>query len=377
MRSLLLVLLLALAPGGAGAATLDPARSAAIDQAAAAFLAKAAAAKKSGMLPRQADPTVAALLDTVFDTRDLRHGALDYADIDRLQHWLARAAAVGEVYAAASRAAHDAGLFGPEMERFYAAAVVIMQAVADCMTAEIARHAGDAPPPDERRRLDQVRSEIAGNIDNFIGSLHDPGLTVGAVEGRLTVLIGAAPSFARLLTPDQIERLRRRAVAVAAAIRDKRLRGLLGSLATALAAPPPVVAAARPAVGESEIALERDGENYLVPARIDGAVTAKFLVDSGAEVVALPKDLVERLTEAGTIGPGDMLGATRYVAADGKRHKTTALMLRRLEVGGHTATDVTAVVAPAHSEPLLGQSFLDKFKSWTLDNKRHVLVITE
>src|ERR1700733_10118634 len=115
MRRLFALSLLLFAAATAQAASLDPNRMAAIDQAADAFLAKAAEAKKSGQVPRQSDPAIAPLLDTVFDTNSLSHGPVDYADLDKLQDWLARVAAVGGVYVAASRVVHDAGLFGPEM----------------------------------------------------------------------------------------------------------------------------------------------------------------------------------------------------------------------------------------------------------------------
>jgi clan AA aspartic protease (TIGR02281 family) len=111
--------------------------------------------------------------------------------------------------------------------------------------------------------------------------------------------------------------------------------------------------------------------------RINGAMSVKFVVDSGASVVVLPKDLVEELEKSGTIAESDRLGADKYVTADGKAHKGARLMLRQLEVGGHIVTNVIADVAPAKAEPLLGQSFLAKFKSWTLDNRRHVLIISE
>ena len=52
-------------------------------------------------------------------------------------------------------------------------------------------------------------------------------------------------------------------------------------------------------------------------------------------------------------------------------------MLRQLDVGGHMVTSVEAGVVPAHADALLGMSFLAKFKSWTLDNQRHVLIIAE
>jgi clan AA aspartic protease (TIGR02281 family) len=100
-------------------------------------------------------------------------------------------------------------------------------------------------------------------------------------------------------------------------------------------------------------------------------------VDSGAGVVVLPKDMIDDLTKSGAIQPSDLLGRDTYITADGRHHRRKLLMLRRIEVGGHVATNVMASVAPEHAEPLLGLSFLAKFKSWTLDNKRHVLILGE
>lgn len=183
--------------------------------------------------------------------------------------------------------------------------------------------------------------------------------------------------MARFLTPDEIARLRATIRDLIAQIRDKALRVELASLAGALAAPPPPVIPAQVPPGSAEIALEGDGRAYWVPVRINGVTTAKFLVDSGASVVVLPSDLVETLTKSGAIAPSDLLGKDTYVTADGRKHKGTRLMLRELNVGGHTVTNVMASVAPAKAEPLLGQTFLAKFKSWTLDNRRHVLIISE
>jgi clan AA aspartic protease (TIGR02281 family) len=198
------------------------------------------------------------------------------------------------------------------------------------------------------------------------------------VEARLAVLTLAAPSLARFLTPEQLVRLRATTLRLAAEVRIKKLRPAFDRLAVALAEPPPPLAAptaAAPASGE--IALEQDGGEYRVSGRVNGELTVRFLFDSGASVVALPQDLVDTLTKSGAIAASDMLGRSIYVAADGKRHKTTTFMLRRIEVGGHTVTNVTAGVVPARSEPLLGMSFLAKFKSWTLDNQRHVLIVAE
>jgi len=255
--------------------------------------------------------------------------------------------------------------------------VVVMQAIADCLTAELDAHPDQALPAPELDKLEQSRVAITKNIDGFIAALRGPGLTVSWARDRLTVLTTAAPSFARFLKTAELAQLRARAMRMSAEVHDKTVRAALGGLAVALATPAaPVAAQADASAGE--IALDREtGGGYSVAARVNDALTVKFVVDSGASVVVLPSDLVETLTKSGGIAPSDMLGRDSYVTADGRKHKGARLMLRRLDVGGHTATNVMASVAPAHAEPLLGLSFLAKFKSWTLDNRRHVLIISE
>jgi clan AA aspartic protease (TIGR02281 family) len=363
----------------AQAASLDPSRMAAIDQAADAFLAKAAEAKKSVQVPHQSDPAIAPLLDTVFDTNSLSHGPIDYADFDKLEDWLTRVAAVGGVYVAASRTVHDAGIFGPEMGRFIDAAVRVMQGIADCITTELDANAGQQLSPADLHKIEQSRIATTGSLENFIEAYRGPGLTNIWVRERLRVMTVAAPSFARLLKPAQLARLRGAVVRMSGEVRDKSIRGGLASLAVALTEPAtPVKPPSDAPTASNEIPLESDGHGgFSVRVRINGATSAKFIVDSGASIVALPQDLVDTLARSGAVAPSDILGKERYVAADGKRHKGERLMLHQLEVGGHVVTNVEAGVVPAHADALLGMSFLAKFKSWTLDNRRHVLIISE
>jgi aspartyl protease family protein len=371
-----LVALLIVAATAAQAASLDPEHSAAIDQATKEFLAKAAEAKKTGTVPREADPGIKPLLDTVFDTNPLSHGPLPYADLEPLDHWADKIGDVGAVYVLASRPTGDAGLFGPEMERYFAAAVAVLRALADCAIAEVDAQSGKQVPPDETRRLDKLRGEIVRKLEKAVVSLRDRGLTGGAIQARALALTAAGPSFARLLKPAEIERLRQTAMTVAAQLREKSLRLALSSFAVALTEPrAPIATASLPA--SAEIALEHEGRGYMVTGRINGATTVKFVVDSGATYVALPQDVVDDMVKAGTVTDADMRGRATFVIANGKRHRAMQLMLRQLEVGGHVVTNVMANVVPAHAHALLGLSFLGKFKSWTLDNQRHVLVVSE
>ena len=48
--------------------------------------------------------------------------------------------------------------------------------------------------------------------------------------------------------------------------------------------------------------------------------------------------------------------------------------LHSLAIGGVTLTDVPAALSEDETF-LLGQSFLSKFKSWSIDNRRHVLTL--
>jgi clan AA aspartic protease (TIGR02281 family) len=362
----------------ANAALLDPGRIEAIDRASEAFLARAAEARKTGEVPRQADPAVRQMIDTVLDTSDLSHGPVPFADLGKLSDWLSRIVAIGGVYVAAGRATHDVGLFGPELGRFVDASVAVEQAIADCVMGELDAHPGEKLSPADQHKLAGLRTGITGSLDQMIGLLRAPGLTVEWGLERVTSMRATAPSLARLLTPAELARLRATILRLAAAVRDRQLRGTLVNLAVALATPsPPIAAPPEAATGGAEIALESDGQGYSVPVRINGALTVKFVVDSGASVVTLPKDLVETLTKSGAIAASDLLGRDVYITADGKRHAGTRLMLRQLDVGGHTVTSVIASVSPPRATPLLGQSFLAKFKSWTLDNRRHVLIISE
>ncbi|HJU15839.1 MAG TPA: retroviral-like aspartic protease family protein [Stellaceae bacterium] len=123
------------------------------------------------------------------------------------------------------------------------------------------------------------------------------------------------------------------------------------------------------------VAMQRAGETYAVPVRINGAITLRFIVDSGAADVLIPADVVLTLARAGTIAPGDFIGDQTYTLGDGSTVKSARFVLRELQVGDQVIRNVIAGLGSVNSVPLLGQSFLSRFTSWTLDNERHALVL--
>ena len=127
--------------------------------------------------------------------------------------------------------------------------------------------------------------------------------------------------------------------------------------------------------GRLEVRLVRDAGVLKVPARINGAITLDFILDSGAADVSIPADVFLTLSRTGTIEKRDLLGKQSYRLADGRAVSSQLFQIRSLSVGGHTLSNVLGSVAPASASLLLGQSFLSRFSSWSIDNSRHVLVL--
>ena len=128
----------------------------------------------------------------------------------------------------------------------------------------------------------------------------------------------------------------------------------------------------RSAAAES-IPLRRDRGAFHVVGKVNGAVSVNFVLDTGASDVLIPQEAAEALTRNGALGRDDFIGTQTYQLADGSRVKSRRIVLRELTVGGQSVRNVIASIGPARSPALLGQTFLSKFPSWTLDNERQVL----
>jgi clan AA aspartic protease (TIGR02281 family) len=115
------------------------------------------------------------------------------------------------------------------------------------------------------------------------------------------------------------------------------------------------------------------GGGYLIAGRVNDAVTVTFVLDTGASDVSIPENVARELERAGK--PSESLGTGTYVLADGSKVRKRRVLLRELTVGGQTVSNVAASISASGSPPLLGQSFLSKFASWTLDNERNLLVL--
>ena len=127
--------------------------------------------------------------------------------------------------------------------------------------------------------------------------------------------------------------------------------------------------------GQTIISLESRGGTLVVPISINGEITLKFTVDSGAADVMIPADVVSTLFRTGSLTRADFIGEQTYELADGSTIPSETFNIRYLRIGDKVVKDVKGSVAPAAGNLLLGQSFLSRFSSWSIDNKRRMLIL--
>jgi predicted aspartyl protease len=127
--------------------------------------------------------------------------------------------------------------------------------------------------------------------------------------------------------------------------------------------------------GTTIVPMLAEAGTFVVPVRINDQITLKFVIDSGASDVTVPADVVMTLLRTGTISDADFLGTQKYRMADGSTVPSQQFVIRSLKVGDRTLNDVTGSIAPVEGSLLLGQSFLRRFKSWSIDNQREALIL--
>lgn len=127
-------------------------------------------------------------------------------------------------------------------------------------------------------------------------------------------------------------------------------------------------AAPQPVTGSGSTVIERDGGGqFHVSAEVDGQ-EVRFLVDTGADLVALTE------ADAAHLGlspdPASFQPTLRTASGTGYG---APVRLERLSIGGHDLEDVEAVVVRGLTVNLLGQSVLRQLGSVTLEGDRLVI----
>ena len=122
------------------------------------------------------------------------------------------------------------------------------------------------------------------------------------------------------------------------------------------------------------VPLEPHNGAFVIPVVLNNVLTKKFIVDSGAADVSIPADVFSALKNSGTLTGADLLGSKKYMMADGSVVPSEIYRVASLKIGGLLIENVTVRIAAEKSDLLLGQSFLKRLKSWSMDNARQVMI---
>jgi clan AA aspartic protease (TIGR02281 family) len=132
--------------------------------------------------------------------------------------------------------------------------------------------------------------------------------------------------------------------------------------------------ALRPSHTETLLVTNEAG-TFDVTASLNGSAPMVFILDTGATSLVIPRDLADRLLAQSVLSPTDLVGNNTATLANGVKIAETVYKLHSVTIGGRTVHDVRCSVGPVGTGTLLGQAVLTKFRSWSIDNERHVLVL--
>jgi len=118
------------------------------------------------------------------------------------------------------------------------------------------------------------------------------------------------------------------------------------------------------------VPVARAGTGMLVDVRLNGTLTAPFLVDTGATDVLIPASVAQQLG----IQPGSETRSKTYQTANGVVTYAT-VMLRSVDLGGAVVENVPASISPSMAIGLLGLSYFNHF-NYNVDAAAGVLTLT-
>jgi hypothetical protein len=131
----------------------------------------------------------------------------------------------------------------------------------------------------------------------------------------------------------------------------------------------------KPVLHTTELAVGTGGDMSFVLATVNG-LEMPFLIDSGSTTVCLPDAFIGNLRRQGLLTDADVTGSQDAELADGRVVRSKTYNLARVRIGTWNLDNVSASSCRKSKVALLGQAVLGRFVSWSLDNRRHVLVLT-
>jgi hypothetical protein len=111
---------------------------------------------------------------------------------------------------------------------------------------------------------------------------------------------------------------------------------------------------------------------YYVPAVVNGD-SLEFTFDTGAYAVMIPRTVADSMIARDALLPEDVIGPSCGTVANGSLLYGIKVNIRSFIFGGVEFKDVEADITNSNKF-LLGQTLLQRFKSYRIDNTNHTLV---
>jgi aspartyl protease family protein len=121
-------------------------------------------------------------------------------------------------------------------------------------------------------------------------------------------------------------------------------------------------------IGAGTVTLPRAADGHFYAEVQVNGMPIKFMVDTGATAIALSREDAQRAFIAIDPAMDEIIGSGASGAVKGQ-----LVRLERVSLGPAEVRDMEAAVLAGGKQSLLGQSFLSKFNSVTIEGNRMVL----
>ena len=127
-------------------------------------------------------------------------------------------------------------------------------------------------------------------------------------------------------------------------------------------------------VQKETVTLSKRNGVFTLSANL-GGIKQVVMLDSGASDVSIPESFVNKLLEQGLISEKNFLAPGLYTIADGSVVKNKRFVIPYIKVNDVIVKNIRCSVNKSNDVFILGKAFLDRFKSWKINNETKQLIL--
>lgn len=126
--------------------------------------------------------------------------------------------------------------------------------------------------------------------------------------------------------------------------------------------------APKPLAQPVEVPLTKMSNGYAIDGNI-GGTTVTFIIDTGADLIAIPQKVADRLIQSDQL---TITGNDTFTDANGRTNMNQTGTVKEMMVAREVGHNISVIITD-NQYGLLGQNFFQHFSSYKIDNSRGVL----